>query len=144
MTQANLDLSAVAAACGADLIVAKSHDDKAAASRESANKHIAALHKAKATVGRKGTCSIATAFYDALIAGGLSKGTANNYLSVFRDAVKSGKPVTDWNPNRKGAKGGKGGKGKKKAELAAIINKARNHADFAEFCEVIEIGRAHV
>ena len=139
MTQANLDLSAIAAACGADLIEAKAHDDKAASSREAANKKVAQLHKAKAVVGRNGKCAIASAFHDALTQGGLSKGTANNYLSVFRDAVKTGKPVADWNPNRAGKGKGKGkAKGKAKAELATLLLRARNHADWAECCEVIE------
>lgn len=140
MSQVNISLSAIAAACGADLVAAKTHDDKALSLREAANVKIAQLHKAKATVGRNGKCAIATAFYDSLIAGKWAKGTASNYLSVFRDAVASGKPVTDWNPNRKDAKGtkGKGGKGKGKAALADLLLKARNHEDWAECCEVIE------
>jgi len=84
------------------LLDAKKHDDKANACREEANVLIADLHKNKVEVGRNGKCSIATAFYDTLVQGGLAKGTASNYLSVFKDAVKTGKPVTDWNPNRKG------------------------------------------
>lgn len=141
MTQVNISLSTIAAACGADLVAAKGHDDKALSLREAANIKIAQLHKAKAVVGRNGKCAIATAFYDSLIAGKWAKGTADNYLSVFRGAVASGKPVTDWNPNRKGAaKGtkGKGGKGKGKAALADLLLKARNHEDWAECCEVIE------
>lgn len=143
MAQANVSLSALAAEVAGDLIAAKAADDKAASCRESANKRIAQLHKAKASVGRKGNCAIATAFFDALIAGGLSKGTAANYLTVFRDAVKSGKPVTDWNPNRdKGGKGkGKGGKGKGTATLDDLLIKAFNHDDgktFQALCSEIE------
>lgn len=139
MTQVNLSLSAIAAACATDVAAAKGYDDKAASCREAANKKIAQLNKAKAKVGRKGQCAIATAFFDALISGGLGKGTAANYLTTFRDAVKTGKPVTDWNPNRKGSKGSaKGkGKGKAKAELATLLLRARNHADWADCCEVI-------
>ena len=139
----DLSLASIASQTAADLIQAKAHDDKAAAMRESANGRIAQLHKAKANVGRKGKCAIATAFYDALVAGGWAKGTAANYLSVFRDAVETGKPVTDWNPNRdKGAKGdkGKGGKGKGKASLSDLLVKVFNHDDgksFKTLCEKI-------
>lgn len=143
MAQANISLASLAAETADDLIAAKAADDKAASCREAANKKIAQLHKAKASVGRKGNCAIATAFYDALIAGGLSKGTAANYLTVFRDAVKSGKPVTDWNPNRdgKGKGKGKGGKGKGTATLDDLLIKAFNHDDgktFQALCGQIE------
>lgn len=135
-----LSLASIASQTAADLIQAKAHDDKANAMRESANGRIAQLHKAKAKVGRKGTCAIATAFYDALVGGGWAKGTAANYLSVFRDAVETGKPVTDWNPNRdKGGKG-KGGKGKGKASLSDLLVKVFNHdngGSFKTLCEKI-------
>lgn len=96
-----------------------------------ANLRIVALHKGKVTIGRYGKCLLATAFKDALIAAKLGDGTAGNYLSTFRNAVKTGEPVTDWNPNRAGTKGTKGkGKGKGKAKgskefdalLAAVFN----------------------
>lgn len=143
MTQANLNLSAIAAACGADLVAAKGHDDKALSLREAANIKIAQLHKAKAVVGRNGKCGIASAFYDSLIAGKWAKGTANNYLSVFRDAVKTGKPVTDWNPNRKDGKAGKGkgGKGKGTAAFSDLLIKVFNHDEgksFEALCKKIE------
>ena len=139
MAQANISLASLAAETADDLIAAKAADDKAASCREAANKKIAQLHKAKASVGRKGNCAIATAFYDALIAGGLSKGTAANYLTVFRDAVKSGKPVTDWNPNRdgKGKGKGKGGKGKGTATLNDLLIKAFNMGVEAVLVSVI-------
>jgi hypothetical protein len=135
-----LSLSAVAAACASSLVEAKGYDDKATACKEESNKAIAVLHDAKAVVGRNGKCSIASSFYDALVFGGWAKGTANNYLSVFRDAVKSGKPVTDWNPNRKGAKGKAKTKGKAKA-LADLFRPAFNHESgesFMALCEAIE------
>jgi len=125
-----LSLSAVAAACAASLVEAKSHEDKAAACKEAANKQIAILFKEKAVVGRNGKCSIGSSFYDGLVTGGWAKGTANNYLSVFRDAVKTGKPVTDWNPSRKNAKA-KSAKGKK--EFADKLATVYRDADFAGF-----------
>lgn len=129
MTASNISLASLASNCALALLDAKAHEDKAKAFKDAANVTIAQLHKAKAVIGRKGSCATATAFYDTLVAGGLAKGTASNYLSVFKDAVKTGKPVTDWNPNRKGeTKGkGKGGKGKGQAAFADLLLKAFNH-----------------
>ena len=103
MTNEKFSFTAIASACGAKLVEAKKHDDKASSLREEVNKDITVLHKAKVVIGRYNTCSGATAFVDSLIAGGLAKKTAQNYLSLFRDAVKTGKPVKDWG----GTKGGK-------------------------------------
>jgi len=137
-----LSLSAVAAACAASLVEAKGHDDKSASCKEAANKAIAVLHDAKAVVGDRRKCSIAASFYDALVFGGLAKGYSANCLSVFRDAVKSGKPVKDWNPNRKGAKGAKGSaKTKGSKALADLFRPAFNHESgksFQVLCAEIE------
>jgi hypothetical protein len=138
-----LSLSAVAAACASALVTAKSHEDKAAACKESANKAIVTLNKAKAVVGDKRVCSIAQAFYDGLVTGGWATKTAANYLSTFRKAVASGKPVTDWNPNRKDAKGKAKGKGKTKGSkaLADLFRPAFNHESgksFQVLCAEIE------
>ena len=130
-----LSLTAVAAACAASLVEAKSHDDKSASCKEDANKAIVVLHKAKAVVGDRRKCSIAASFYDALVFGGLAKGYSANCLSVFRDAVKTGKPVTDWNPNRKGAKA-KSAKSKK--EFADKLATVYRDADFAGFINDLE------
>ena len=139
MSDKTLSLSQIAAACAAAVADAKSAEEKAAAFREAANVEIAKLHKAKAKVGRYNQCAMATAFMDTLTSKGLAKGTSKNALTVFRDAVATGKPVTDWNPSRAKAKAAKAkGKGKGKAELSALLLKARNHADFAEACEVIQ------
>ena len=132
-----LSLSAVAAACATSLVTAKSHEDKAAACKESANKGIVTLHGEKAVVGDKRVCSIAQAFYDGLVIGGWAKKTAANYLSVFRDAVKTGKPVTEWNPSRKSAKA-KSAKGKK--EFADKLATVYRDADFAGFINDLEAG----
>ena len=107
-----LSYAAMAASIATDLVEAKKCDDKAVSLREGVNKQIVVMHKDNVVVGRKGKCAIADAFVRALLEGGLAGGTSANYLSTFRDAVKSGKPVTDWNPNRKGAKA-KSAKGKK-------------------------------
>jgi hypothetical protein len=135
-----ITLSQLAADCASLVADMKAAETKVETSREAANVVIVKLHKAKATIGRYNQCAGATAFMDTLTARGLAKGTSKNYLTVFRDAVKSGKPVTDWNGSRADAKSkGKGkGKGKGKAELSALLLKARNHADFAEACEMME------
>ena len=134
-----LSLSAVAAACAASLVEAKGHDDKSASCKEDANKAIAVLYDAKAVVGDRRKCAMGASFYDALVFGGLAKSTAANYLSVFRDAVKSGKPVKEWNPSRKGAKGK--GKTKGSKALADLFRPAFNHESgksFQVLCAEIE------
>ena len=145
MSDKTLSLSAIAAACATCVASAKKAEDSAASHREAANIAVAKLHKAKAKIGRYGQCAVASAFMDTLVAEGLAKNTSKNMLSVFRDAVATGKPVTDWNPSRAKAKaeGAKAkakakGKGKGKAELSALLLKARNHAGWIEACEMIE------
>ena len=133
-----LSLSAVAAACASALVTAKSHEDKAAACKESANKQIAILFEAKTVIGDKRVCSSAQAFYDGLVTGGWAKKTAANYLSVFRDAVKTGKPVTEWNPSRKGAKAKASAKGKK--EFADKLATVYRDADFVGFITDLQAG----
>jgi hypothetical protein len=124
-----------AALIATDLIKAKSHDDQATSLREGVNKKIVKLHKDKLVIGRYNTCSTATSFVDTLVAGGLAKKTAQNYLSLFKDAVKTGKPVLDWG----GTKGGKSRKGAKTAkattakELADKLATAYRDADFEGF-----------
>ena len=130
-----LSLTAVAAACAASLVAAKSYDDKSASCKEEANRAIWQLHDAKAVVGDRRKCTMAASFYDGLIEGGLGKGTAANYLTVFRDAVKTGKPVTEWNPKRKSAKA-KSAKGKK--EFADKLATVYRDADFAGFIADLE------
>lgn len=67
------------------------------------------LHSAGIVVGRLSkkenkTCKYAQAFYDAMIGAGLAVKTVNNYLTTFRDAVKTGVIPKDWNKARKGKK----------------------------------------
>jgi hypothetical protein len=136
-----ISYTAMAASAASDLIEANSHDNKASALREGVNKVIAVMHKDKVVIGRyskDGTgCSSATAFYDSLIAGGLAKGTAANYLSTFRDAVKTGKPVTDWNPKRKpSGSSPKSAKGKK--EFADKLATCFRDAEFEGFINDLE------
>jgi hypothetical protein len=103
MTNA-ISYAATAASCGNKLIEAKVLTDKATTLREEVNKEIAGLHKAKVVIGRLGACTVATAFVDALTKGGLAKKTAQNYLSLFKEAVKTGKPVADWGGTKAGGR----------------------------------------
>ena len=135
-----LSLTAVAAACAAALVQACEHEKASVAAKEAANKQIAILFDAKAVIGDRRKCSIAQSFYDGLIEGGLGKGTAANYLTTFRDAVKTGKPVGDWNTKRKGAKGSAKTKGSK--ALADLFRPAFNHdsgKSFQVLCAEIEV-----
>lgn len=141
MEKTSISLASIAASCASNLIEAKTHEDASAKLKDAVNVGIVKLHKEKATIGRNGKCAIASAFYDTLIQGGWAKGTAANYLSTFRDAVKTGKPVTDWNPNRKGKGKGKG-KTKGSKSFADLFRPAFNFADGKEFqvlCQEIQV-----
>ena len=132
-----------AALIATSLIEAKQHEDKATSLREGVNKQIVKMHKDKVVIGRYNTCATATAFVDTLTKGGLAKKTAQNYLSLFKDAVKTGKPVLDWG----GVKGGKsrkdvkGAKAKGSKAFADLFRPAFNHDDgktFQVLCAEIE------
>ena len=143
MTNETLSLSAIASACGSKLVEAKGFEAKRQACLDEVNAGVMKLSKAKAKVGQNKKCSIATSFYDALVQGGLGKGTAANYLSTFRKAVAEGKPVKEWNPaqskKKAGATGTKGAKGKK--EFSDLFRPAFNHDkgnSFLALCKMIE------
>ena len=104
MKNADISYTNQAATVASALIEAKKHDDQATSCREEANKLIASLHKSKVVVGRYNSCAVATAFVDTLVQGGLAKKTAQNYLSLFKDAVKTGKPVADWGGTKAGGR----------------------------------------
>ena len=136
-----ITIASIASTIATNLLGEIKLDAEKASLRESTNTLVAKLHKDKVVVGRMGKnpCAIAYAFHSTLVAGGVSKGTASNYLTTFKEHVATGKPITDWNLQRQNAKDGKGGKGKGKADLAALLLKAYNHADFKEACEIIEL-----
>jgi len=134
MSNEKFSFTAIAAACGAKLVEAKKHDDKASSLREEVNKDIVVLHKNKVVIGRLNQCSNATAFVDSLVQGGLAKKTAQNYLSLFKDAVKTGKPVTDWGGTKAGGrKAAKSAKATTPKELADKLATAYRDADFEGF-----------
>ena len=144
MTNEKLSFTAIAAACGARLVEAKKHDDKASSLREDVNKDIAVLHKAKVVIGRyskDGTgCAMATSFVDTLTTGGWAKKTAQNYLSLFREAVKTGKPVKDWGGTKAGGRQAAGAKGsaKGKKEFADKLATCFRDAEFEGFVNDLE------
>ena len=139
-----ISYAAQAASVASKLVEAKSHDDKALSLREGANKEIAVMHKDKVVVGRYSKdgagCAIATSFVDTLTKAGWAKKTAQNYLSLFREAVKTGKPVKDWGGTkaggRKAAAGAKGAKGKK--EFADKLATCFRDAEFEGFVNDLE------
>ena len=140
-----ISYTAMAASAASDLIEANSHDNKASALREGVNKVIAVMHKDKVVIGRyskDGTgCSTATSFVDTLTQAGWAKKTAQNYLSLFREAVKTGKPVKDWGGTkaggRKAAAGAKGSaKGKK--EFADKLATCFRDGEFEGFINDLE------
>ena len=140
-----ISYAAQAASVASKLVEAKSHDDKALSLREGANKEIAVMHKDKVVIGRYSKdgagCAIATSFVDTLTKGGWAKKTAQNYLSLFREAVKTGKPVKDWGGTkaggRKAAAGAKGSaKGKK--EFADKLATCFRDAEFEGFVNDLE------
>jgi len=139
MTIEKLSFTAIAAACGARLKKALDHDKASASLREDINKDIIVLHKAKVVIGRYSKtgngCALAMAFVDSMVAGGLAVKTAQNYLSLFKNAVATGKPVTDWGGTKKGGsrKGGKTAKATTAKELADKLATAYRDADFAGF-----------
>ena len=132
MTNA-INYSAIASACGASLIEAKGFEAKRQAALESVNVGVMTLFNAKVVIGSNKKCANATAFYDALIFGGLGKGTAANYLSTFREAVKTGKPVTQWNPSQSKAKAAKDAKAKGSKAFVDMLRPAFNHAEGMTF-----------
>ena len=136
-----LSFASVAAQCGASLIEAKSFEAQRQACLDNVNKGVMTLHKGKVTVGNNGKCHVATAFYDALVSGGLGKGTAANYLTTFRKAVAEGKPVTEWNPSQSKAAKAKAkakGEAKGKKEFADKLASAFRDADFEGFINDLE------
>jgi len=145
MSNTKLSYAAQAVSMASDLIEAKKCEDKATSLREGVNKQIIGMHKAKVVIGRyskDGTgCSIASAWVDKLVLGGLSKKTAQNYLSLLREAVKTGKPVKDWGGTKAGgrqAAAGAKGSAKGKKEFADKLATCFRDAEFEGFVNDLE------
>jgi hypothetical protein len=133
----SLDLVSLAQQIGASIGAVNALENKAAQIKDAANKDIAALHSAKAKVGtykKDGTgCALATAFIDGCVKGGIAASTAQKvYLPTFKAHVASGKPVTDWNSQRKtkAAKAKAEGTGKTLAQKLATAYRDEGFAAF--------------
>jgi len=125
----------VAKFCLASLEASKAHE----AALAGANQAIAKMREAGIVkIGDRRKDAIAIEFHATLTGAGLASGTANNYLTTFREAVATGKPITDWNKSRTDAKKGKGGAGKGKATLDSLLLKAFNHAEFKDMAEAVQ------
>jgi hypothetical protein len=131
--------AAIGAAIASHALDYKGAMERAASCRDAWNVHVLELHSEGIVIGRQGVCPIATAFVDTLVNAkpkGLAKGTADNYLRTLKRHVKSGEPIEDWNPDRKGKGKGKG-KGEPKT-LATLLLMAYNHEDFESMCDSVQ------
>ena len=94
------------------------------------------LHSAGVVIGRLSkkenkTCKYAQAFYDAMLSAGLAVKTVNNYLTTFRDAVKTGVIPKDWNKARKGKKA------RTEKEFSAMLKTVSDYDDGVPFREFL-------
>lgn len=123
--------------CLASLAASKAQEDALA----NVNALVAKMRESGITkVGRNSKnngCPIAIDFHASLVAGGIKAATANNYLTTLKQAVESGKPITEWNASRAKAKS-KGGAGKGKATLESLLLKAFNHAEFKDMADAVQ------
>lgn len=139
----NVNLSQIANACGAALGQLKQAEISAATLKDTVNNYIVELHSKKAKVGtykKDGTgCAIATAFIDGCVESGIAASTAQKvYLSTFKQAVASGKPVSDWNGQRAKAKAGKGAKASEPKSLANKLATCWRDGGFQDFLDSLQ------
>jgi hypothetical protein len=127
-----ITIASIASTIATNLLGEIKLDADKQALREATNILVAKLHKDKVIVGRlgKNPCAIAYAFHSTLLAGGVTKGTANNYLTTFKSHVASGKPIIDWNLHRKTSTTSVS---KEKVQFASKLLKAYNDAEFDSF-----------
>jgi hypothetical protein len=124
--------ASMAAKCGIELARACKLEADAVEIKKQINVSVKVLHSHKVVVGRRNKCSIAGAFYDACVDGGLSAKVSENYLSVFRTHVASGREIKDWNASR-GVKASTEVQKKEPKSLAGLLMPAFNHNDGATF-----------
>ena len=94
------------------------------------------LHSAGIVVGRRNKnpekdCKYASAFFEAMFSAGLAVKTINNYLTTFRDAVKTGVIPKDWNKARKGKKA------RTEKEFSAMLKTVSDYDDGVPFREFL-------
>ena len=139
--ESTLDNLAIVNAIGTNLGTIEKKQGEIDTLKEDTNQKIVVLFNRKVVVGRyskdgatKG-CAYACAFIDACVSAGIKKNTAQQvYLPTFKDAVKTGKPVVDWNKARANASNKKkNAKGKGKSTLSNLLVKAFNHDEGKSF-----------
>ena len=94
------------------------------------------LHSAGIVIGRRNKnpekdCKHASAFFEAMFSAGLAVKTINNYLTTFRDAVKTGVIPKDWNKARKGKKA------RTEKEFSAMLKTVSDYDDGVPFREFL-------
>jgi hypothetical protein len=139
----NVNNSQIANAVGIALGGLKKIESEAAVLKDVINKSITQLHTGKVKVGtykKDGTgCAIATAFMDGCITAGIAASTAQKvYLPTFKEAVASGKPVSDWNGQRAKAKAGKGAKASEPKSLANKLATCWRDGGFQDFLDSLQ------
>lgn len=138
-------LTELALHCGSELARAGKLEKEAAEIKKMININIKLLFEADVKVGRNGKCAIASAFHEGMLSNGLTKGTADNYLQTFRNAVNTGVTVDQWNMARvKESATGTAPKAKKESpekNLAVELLKAFNYKggdEFKDLCFQLE------
>lgn len=137
-------LTELALHCGSELARAGKLEKEAEEIKKLINVNIKILFDAGVKVGRKGKCAIASAFHEGMISNGLTKGTADNYLKTFRDAVNEGVPIEQWNKARIDAATGTAPKPPRapaEKSLALELLKAFNYKggnEFKDLCFQVE------
>ena len=130
----DIDNASIASKIAINLLGEIKCEEEKQAFRDATNAFIADLKKANVVVGRlgKNPCAIAYSFHSTLLAGNVKKGTANNYLTTFREHVKTGKPITDWNIQR-AKQNNASGTTREKQILANKLFKVYLDKEFDEF-----------
>ena len=141
----DLTLSAIALACGKAIGQMDTAQQTVVKCRETANDNAIALFNKKAVTGtykKDGTgCALCTAFVDGGVAEGKTLSTMQKtYLPAFKQVVKTGKPLSDWNLQRNKPKSGKANAAKGKKEFADKLATVYRDEDFAGFIEDLQQG----
>lgn len=134
--ESTLDNLAIVSAIGVNLGKINKLDGEINVLKEDINQKIIVLFGRKVVIGRyskegatKG-CAYACAFVDVCVQSGIEQSTAQRvYLPTFKDAVATGKPITDWN----GSRATSNTVLKSKVEFSSKLLKVFNDAEFDGF-----------
>lgn len=139
----DLTLSAIALACGKAIGQMDTAQQTVVKCRETANDNAIALFNKNAVTGtykKDGTgCALCTAFVDGGVAEGKTLGTMQKtYLPAFKQVVKTGKALSDWNLQRNKPKSGKANAAKGKKEFADKLATVYRDSEFEGFITDLE------